>query len=206
MVALITDLPSLCAAIALWATRTGDVDFEAACPVFVQLGTVRLNHDLRTADMERFSQGITNTDGCSTLPDDFLGVRAVFTDTPGHDALEYVTPEHYAASYPHSGVPHGYTIIGNELRTWPVASGSMTMVYYSRIPDLSADNPTNWLVAKYPNLYLYACLLEAAPFMEEDQRAQVWLQYYQTALGGANRGDTRVRYPGGVMLLTQDTP
>lgn len=204
--ALITDFASLCSNVALWATRVGDTDFEAAVPTMVQLATTRLNSEVRTLDMERFSTGLADANGYSTLPTDFLGMRSVFSATAGTDALGYVTPDFYAANYPLAGVPTSYTIIGNQLRTWPSASGSMTMIYYQRIPTLSALAPTNWLLAKYPSMYLYACLLEAAPFMEEDTRAATWKAYYDAALAGINRDDTRSRYPNGVSRVSQETP
>jgi hypothetical protein len=50
----------------------------------------------------------------------------------------------------------------------------------------------NWLITNAPDVYLYATLLEAAPYLNDDARTQVWgalLEQGISALESANKAD-----------------
>ena len=44
----------------------------------------------------------------------------------------------------------------------------------------------NWISERYPNLLLYACMIEAMNFTREDQRVQVFQALYDRALNTVN--------------------
>ena len=55
-------------------------------------------------------------------------------------------------------------------------------ILYYELPVLLDDNTqTNWLTQYAPNLLLYATLLEATPFLKNDERIPVWQAMYQAA-------------------------
>jgi hypothetical protein len=56
----------------------------------------------------------------------------------------------------------------------PDASYTVELTYYSKIPALSDSNTTNWLLTNSPDVYLYGSLLEAAPYLDDDNKLQVW--------------------------------
>lgn len=61
---------------------------------------------------------------------------------------------------------------------------------YLQLPEpLTIDNQTNWITNYAPDLILYASLLEAIPFLKNDERAQIWLEYYKRALDSVNSQD-----------------
>ena len=72
----------------------------------------------------------------------------------------------------------GYVTVG---RTLQLIGGSdqpdFALSYYQAIPSL-ADSPlqVNWLIQREPGLYLYASLLEASPYIQDDSRSLVWAQ------------------------------
>lgn len=66
----------------------------------------------------------------------------------------------------------------------PDAAYPITLAYVARIPALSDANPTNWVLQQAPQMYLYASLLEAEPFLANDARAALWGTAYQVALDG----------------------
>src|SRR5690606_10535030 len=45
---------------------------------------------------------------------------------------------------------------------------------YPPITRLSDDEPTNWLLEDWDDIYFYAALVESAPFLKEDERIPVW--------------------------------
>lgn len=55
------------------------------------------------------------------------------------------------------------------------------ILYYELPALLDENNQTNWLTQYAPNLLLYATLLEATPFLKNDERIQVWQSMYAMA-------------------------
>lgn len=53
--------------------------------------------------------------------------------------------------------------------------------FYQRPMPLSDTNQTNWFTQFAPDMLLYASLLEAAPYLKNDQRIPTWKDYYLQA-------------------------
>lgn len=63
----------------------------------------------------------------------------------------------------------------------PAAAQTLEVSYYE-IPALLDDaNQSNWLTTYAPNLLLYAALLEATPFLKNDERINTWQSAYDRA-------------------------
>lgn len=63
-------------------------------------------------------------------------------------------------------------------------------VMYYELPALLSDtNQTNWLTEYAPQLILYGALLEATPFLKNDERIQVWQSFYDAAKAALNNED-----------------
>jgi hypothetical protein len=59
---------------------------------------------------------------------------------------------------------------------------TLLVVYLSRIPELSDSVPTNWLLAKHPDVYLYGSLMELAGFSKSAEEIKRWSQAYTTTI------------------------
>lgn len=57
----------------------------------------------------------------------------------------------------------------------------MEVIYYEMPRLLDEANQTNWLTEYAPNLLLYGSLLEATPFLKNDERIQTWQAMYDRA-------------------------
>jgi len=64
---------------------------------------------------------------------------------------------------------------------------------YLSTPQFNGANPTNFLTDRYPNLLLYASMLETASFLKDDERIPVFEAQYNRALQNINN-DTKERY------------
>ena len=53
--------------------------------------------------------------------------------------------------------------------------------YYGTLTFIDDTTSTNWLTINAPDLLLYACLMEAIPFVKTDERIPVWTQMYTQA-------------------------
>lgn len=71
----------------------------------------------------------------------------------------------------------------------PDANYPWEIVYYQQPPFLDDSNQTNWLTEYAPNALLYRCLLEAEPFLKNDERISVWQQLYAQAMSALNTQD-----------------
>ena len=54
------------------------------------------------------------------------------------------------------------------------------MTYWRKINNLSATITTNWLLDEAPDIYLYGCLLESAPYLKDDERLGTWMSLYES--------------------------
>lgn len=124
------------------------------------------------------------------VPSDFLNLKVAYISTAPACRLEYVSLEQLYGTYPRGGwssVPGWISrdktnfVFGPE----PDSNYTVTGVYYSRpanLRDTANDAQSNWLIVNAPELVLYGSLLQAEPFLKNDARIQVWLQFYSQAL------------------------
>jgi hypothetical protein len=63
------------------------------------------------------------------------------------------------------------------------------VLVYQLLPLLDDTNQTNWLTDYAPQVLLYASLLEATPFLKNDERIPVWQQMYDRSAQALNGED-----------------
>ena len=71
----------------------------------------------------------------------------------------------------------------------PDAAYPFEVLYYELPPLLDDSTQTNWLTEYAPQLLLYGTLLEATPFLKNDERIGTWQQYYDRAAAMLNGED-----------------
>jgi hypothetical protein len=71
----------------------------------------------------------------------------------------------------------------------PDAEYPFEILYYEIPPLLDDVVQTNWLTEYAPQLLLYGTLLEATPFLKNDERIPVWQQMYDRAAAMLNGED-----------------
>lgn len=191
---MINDFQSLTDAVADWLARS---DLTASIPTLVQLAEIRIFDDptdpLRVRRMQTMVTG-TPVAGVIALPGDYLQMQALSVDYGGaQKTLDPVPVEELATA---ATVPLGYAVVGNEIRIAGQAAGDYSLTYFARPPALETAG-TNWLILKAPNVYLFATLLEAAPYLKDQSGATVWATEFQRALAGLRIADDRARFGPG---------
>jgi hypothetical protein len=182
-------------AIVTWAMRTGDTEFVAAVPDFITLAEARMNRTLRISDMETTTT-LTPAANVCTLPADYLELRsATALTTPPVPMFQItrtdLTEAQTGASAPD---PRFYTLRGTSLTIVPAGTHQVRIEYYKKVPALSSGAPSNFVLVKAPELYLFGALLEAAPFMMDDPRLGVWGQMYDRAVAALVSADKQARF------------
>lgn len=65
------------------------------------------------------------------------------------------------------------------------------MLYYKALTALSDDNPSNALLVRAPDVYLYGSLFHASPYLMSDARTPVWEGYYRSGIARMKEEDRR---------------
>jgi hypothetical protein len=60
----------------------------------------------------------------------------------------------------------------------PAAAYSYEVLYYQRVPPLDSANQSNWFTQYAPQALLYGSLLQAMPFLKNDERMPMWQGNY----------------------------
>lgn len=60
----------------------------------------------------------------------------------------------------------------------PAVAYEFEVLYYERIQPLDSSNQTNWFTIYAPQALLYGSLLQAMPFLKNDERMAMWQQNY----------------------------
>jgi hypothetical protein len=71
----------------------------------------------------------------------------------------------------------------------PDADYPIEILYYQLPALLTEEAQTNWLTENAPEILLYATLLEATPFLKNDERIPVWQNMYDRAAAMLNGED-----------------
>ena len=71
----------------------------------------------------------------------------------------------------------------------PNAASTLEILYYQQPALLGDDLQVNWLTEYAPDVLLYAALLEATPFLKNDERVPMWREMYDRAAQALNGED-----------------
>jgi hypothetical protein len=149
---------------------------------------------------------MTINDPTVGLPSDFIGVRDVFLIGDPRRTLIYLSPSTFSrnADATSSGKPVNYTLRANEFEFAPKPDSAYTvqMLYYFRPEAMSDSVSSNEFLANYPDALLYATLLEAEPYLMNDQRVQVWANLYNQAAQRINSSDEESEFAAVPLVMS----
>lgn len=64
----------------------------------------------------------------------------------------------------------------------PATNYSFEVLYYERVQPLDSTNQTNWFTVYAPQALLYGSLLQAMPFLKNDERLPMWQTQYKAIM------------------------
>jgi hypothetical protein len=117
--------------------------------------------------------------------------------------LQCVTIEQLRRNFSVAGDPDVYAIVGHEILFGPFVqpdvdladAATIEMIYWQKPTALSDLAPTNEILLAYPDLYMYAVLVEAARFIVSDQ-LPAWQQALSDVIFDANQQAQDTNYEG----------
>lgn len=179
----ITTYSELKSAIADWLLRD---DLTTVIPTFIALAEAQFNREIRDYRMVKRSTAEVDTEYFVPPADWLENVRFQLNTTPA-TTLDFVTPDQMSEEESRRGSvgrPMYFTMIGSNFQIMPIPDSTYDaeLVYYSKIASLSDSNTENWLLTDSPDIYLYGALMQAAPYLNDDQRIQVWSGLYRQGI------------------------
>ena len=199
----ITNYIELQASVATWLHRT---DLAAVIPDFITLAETRMNGTLVSRNMEtRVTLMCTPSVRTVAFPTDLMDMkRLAALDADPAQILQYKSPDQLmedSAYLAATSRPTCFTVVGSTLELAPVPDKAypLELIYQQRIPALSVSNPTNWVLAQNPNIYLFGSLMSSAGFTQVDAELHsMWEKKYLAAADVINSVDW---YTGSTMRV-----
>jgi len=178
--------------------QVGRPDIADVMPRLVLLTEARLNRELRTRDQVTETT-LTVASGTVALPADFMEAIGMFDADGGEyvqQPIQMMKDGHDRGFYAISGA----TIICN-------TDGAKRFSYYAKIPTLTASmTASNWLLQKFPGVYLYGVTFEATKHMRDIEGAQAAKALFDMELKEAAADDFSARYSRARIRLPGVTP
>jgi hypothetical protein len=194
----ITTYGELKTAVGSWLNRS---DLTSYVADFVRLAEQRIyfgsdgtfqSQPLRVPAMEAQTTGTVTGGSSISFPTRYLeAIRFQVSNGSTSWSLDYITPVQYARESNNTGYPSYYTYLNNTIVVDGDSSVSYTLDYYQSLDLFTTDSDTNWILTNAPGIYLYASLLEAEPFLRDDNRLQIWHGMLRSAASALNRSTNK---------------
>lgn len=197
----LTTYTELCAAVADWLNRTDMTTVIAAD--LIPLAEAEMKRRLRRAtESTTIYISAGNMDGPTDMAEPIalkLSTSQGYSDIP----LRLCTPEmlweRRARAGGITGRPTDYAYWDGQLQFAPEPDQSYdgTLLYYQQLTPLSDAVATNAVLTEAPDAYLFGALLQAAPYVEHDERIAVWQMKFDNAIEQLNEMRARESYGAG---------
>ena len=135
-----------------------------------------------------------------TIPADYAMTKAIVMTTSPQVVLIQKDLTTLINDHPSTatGAPLSNTLFGTvaRLRPIPDSARALTWHYYSQPTALSDSNTSNTILSNFPDLLLYASLLEITAHIEDDNRIQIWKGFFDEAVKDIIDDSTLNRWSG----------
>jgi hypothetical protein len=199
----LTSYSALRSSIADWLNRD---DLTSVIPDFISLAEAQIERRVPTQKMVKRANATIDTP-FSALPSDFLSAKSlVLTSTAPVQALVFLTEDEIDSKkyvYRTTGKPIYFALVGNQIEVLPAPDTSYTaeLTYVATLAKLSDSNTSNWVLERHPDVYLYGSLLQAAPYLRDDERVSMWGSLYAQAIEDMVLQNERAAFSQGRMAM-----
>jgi hypothetical protein len=160
-----------------------------AIPTFITLCEFEIAQQIKTLGQQQVVESTMNVNN-AIIPKPARWRKTVsfnVTGSSGTPSPVYVRKYEYLLNYNTggtTGLPLYYSDYDYDhwlVSPTPDDDYPFQVLFYERLQPLSSTNQTNWLTQNAPNAMLYGTLLQAMPFLKNDQRT-IFQQKYQEAM------------------------
>ena len=166
-------------------TQESDPYVYEQLPRLITLAERRIARELK---VEGFIVPVTTTlqAGVSVYakPDRWRDTVSMRIETNAIQARSYEYIRNYWPDDAQTGTPEFYA--DYDYQHWliapaPAVDTSIEILYYEQPRFLGDETQTNFITEYAPDMLLYGSLLEAAPYLKNDSRLQIWQSLYDRA-------------------------
>lgn len=190
----ISNYDELRVAISEYARREGDPSF----PVdnFIALAEADFRPFIKHYMSEKVAT-LSDVTDYVTFPNDMVAPRALRVGNVTPKQVSPYSPSIYPNQIGYFQEGNGYRLLREDYN--PV---NATLIYHASVPALSPTNPTNWLIARFPQVYLSGALIYAHRWLDDVEAEQLEKQSLAEALGRVDE-DNRNMQRGGNAIITE---
>ena len=192
-----TNYTTLLASIASWLNRS---DQTANIPDFLTLAESAIADDVRLQGMiVRSTLSTVAAQDYIALPDDWLEFVYVKSDSL---PLEFMPADRLRAASLQTGALENYSIEGGRLllSPTPAAVTTIDISYFAKLPVLSGTS-TNFLLTRWPQIYLFKALANGFRFLMDSPHADSWDALYAAEVAKAQTVDKAVLSSGSPLRI-----
>jgi hypothetical protein len=188
---MITDFTSLKAAAgAHYGNRS---DLVPKWDLFTQLAETEINGFLRVNPQQAVTT-LTSAAGVITLPSDALKAQTIRQTEARKPRIQWTDMagiEAYLSEVDQTGDPHWAAEVDGTiyLAAEPDDGVTFRVAYTRRVPALSGSAPTNWLLTRRPDIYLFGLLEQAGVYDHDDQARGTYREKFITGLAGLDKSE-----------------
>ena len=159
-------------------------DLTADIPHFIQFAENKLYRRLNLRN-EETALNVSISSGVAAVPADFKALKLAYYDSNPVQLLTWVSLDELYRDFPVRSVGGTPSVISREAGNFVFgdvpAEGTLKGVYYAKQDPLRTTDPS-WYVTNAPEVLLYGALLEAAPFIKDDEQINRWQLFYNNAV------------------------
>ena len=199
----ITSYSTLISAVKTYLNRS-DIS-DAQIKEFISLAEASFNRVLRTRNQITRSTSDISTQFVSQ-PTDLLELYNIQLNSDPIVRLEQVSlskMDELKSASSTTGKPRYFAITGADLEFYPApdATYEIEVIYYKTIAPLSDSNTDNFLLTNQNDLYLFATLVQAEPFLMNDERIGVWGALLGKGIEELRVSDQRSQTESGTIVM-----
>ena len=199
----ITSYSTLISAVKTYLNRS-DIS-DAQIKELISLAEASFNRVLRTRNQITRSTSDISTQFVSQ-PTDLLELYNIQLNSDPIVRLEQVSlskMDELKSASSTTGKPRYFAITGADLEFYPSpdATYEIDVIYYKTIAPLSDSNTDNFLLTNQNDLYLFATLVQAEPFLMNDERIGVWGALLGKGIEELRVSDQRSQTESGTIVM-----
>jgi hypothetical protein len=146
----------------------------------------------------------TIASGVIAVPADYLELKYAYINSTPIKNLQKATASQIYAQYPlrSSDAKPGYIARDGSnfiFGPYPDSTYQVKGIYYAKPTTIATS--TNALFTANPDLYLFAALCEATPYIKDDPRITLWEAKYAQILEDIRKEDANENASGGGMMV-----
>lgn len=169
-------------------------NLSSTIPTLIRFGQKRLDREVKSLFLLKAGEiTIAGGETLGDLPSDFNtflsvrypignGYREIYSGTLAQNSQVLESLGGASAS------PYRFAIYSDkiEMASAVETSATLKIVYKFNLPEFVLGGDSDVLLENHPDLYLYACLVEAGPYIRDKKAIQLWREEYTQRVEAIN--------------------